>query len=171
MGSLIGILLCNATLDKISIALHKRTNTLQHVPDTAPSPEYRLPLAILGGVLLPFCIMLYGWIAHFHLPVHLLLLSVALLGFTLILTIVPVSAYVVDAFGEFSASAMTGVIVMRCLVGTFLPLAIEPLEERFGWGGACSWFGGIGLVLAIIPVVILSSGEKWRRSNQFTREN
>ncbi|PVI05754.1 MFS general substrate transporter [Periconia macrospinosa] len=169
VGSLLGVILCNITLDKISIHLHNRSKSHTNSLTTAPIPEYRLPLTILGGILLPFSIMLYGWAAALHLPVPLLLFCVALLGFTLLLTIVPVSAYVVDAFSEFAASAMTGVIVLRCLAGTFLPLTIEPLVERLGWGGAFTWLGVVSLVLAGIPMVILWKGDRWRQGSQFTR--
>lgn len=169
MGSLLGVPLCNVTLDKISIHLHNRSKPHTNSLTTSPNPEYRLPLTILGGILLPAATMLYGWTAAFHLPVPILLFCVALLGFTLLLTIVPVSAYVVDAFGEFAASAMTGVIVLRCLAGTFLPLTVEPLVERLGWGGAFTWLGGASFVLATIPVVILWKGERWRQGCQFTR--
>ena len=100
----------------------------------------------------------------------LLLASVALLGFTLLLTVIPVSAYVVDACGIYSASAMTGVIVTRCLMGTFLPLTTGPLAEHLGYGWGFSCLGALGLCLAIIPILIFRYGERWRQRSEFTQD-
>ncbi|CAO2648554.1 Nn.00g078210.m01.CDS01 [Neocucurbitaria sp. VM-36] len=132
VGSFISVLACNSGLDSIYIRLRGPS-------DNKGKPEYRLPLSIIGALLLPLSIVAYGWIAQARLPVPMLLASVALLGFTLLLTVIPVSAYVVDACGIYSASAMTGVIVTRCLMGTFLPLTTGPLAEHlgYGWGFSC----------------------------------
>ena len=113
----------------------------------------------------------YGWIAEYRLPVLLLLASVALMGFTLLLTVVPLSAYVVDACGMYSASAMTGVIVTRCLVGTFLPLATAPLAEGLGYGWGFSCLATLSLVLAVVPILILRFGDKWRQRSEFTMDS
>ena len=158
-------MVCNFTLDRIYVHLRLRS------PSGTGKPEYRLPLSILGGILLPFSVAGYGWIAEYRLPVLLLLASVALMGFTLLLTVVPLSAYVVDACGMYSASAMTGVIVTRCLVGTFLPLATAPLAERLGYGWGFSCLAALSLVLAVVPMLILRFGDKWRQRSEFTMDS
>lgn len=129
-----------------------------------------MPLAITGGILLPFAVLAYGWIAQFKLPVALLLLSVALMGSTLLMTMVPLSAYVVDACGVYSASALTGVIVTRCLAGTFLPLAAGPMAEKLGHGWAFTLFSLLSLALVPIPIFVFRYGEKWRQRSEFTRD-
>jgi MFS family permease len=121
--------------------------------------------------LLPFSVTAYGWIAEYQLSVVLLLASVALQGFSLLLTVIPLSAYVVDACGMYSASAMTGVIVTRCLVGTFLPLVAGPLADHLGYGWGFSCLGALSLCLAIIPILILRYGEKWRQRSEFTKDS
>jgi hypothetical protein len=128
-------------------------------------------VAVISAILLPLAVTAYGWIAQLRLPVPLLLLSVSLLGFSLLLTIIPLSAYVVDAFGMYSASAMTGVIVTRCLGGTFLPLAAGPLAAALGYGLGYTCLGALSLSLAVVPVLILRYGEKWRQRSGFTRDD
>ncbi|KAF2636547.1 MFS general substrate transporter [Massarina eburnea CBS 473.64] len=164
VGSFISVVLCNATLDRVYIYLRARS------PNHTSRPEHRLPIAIIGGALLPFSVAAYGWIAEKHLPVFVLLLSVGILGFTLMLAMIPMSAYVVDAFGNYSASAMTGVIVTRCLMGTFLPLATGALAEKLGWGWGCTCLGAVSAVLVVCPVAIFRYGEKWRLKSEFTRD-
>lgn len=125
---------------------------------------------MLGGLALPLFITAYGWIAQLRLPVPLLLAAAGLLDFSILLTIIPLQAYIVDAFGLFSASAMTGVIVTRCLAGTFLPLTTAPLVELLGYGWGFTCLGSLSLVLATIPILILRYGEKWRQQSAFTKD-
>ncbi|KAI1097198.1 MFS general substrate transporter [Jackrogersella minutella] len=163
VGSAISVAFCNQTLDRIYIRLrdsHKGVG----------EPEFRLPLVIIGGFTLPCIVAWYGWAAQSHASVPLVLLSVAMTGVTLMLGFLPLYAYVVDAFGLYAASAMTAVIVTRCLAGTFLPLATGPLINKFGYGIGLSIFGGASLLLAPIPVLVLRYGSKWRQRSKYTRD-
>lgn len=164
VGSFISIVICNFSLDRIYIRLRDGD------PMNKGHPEYRLPVTIFAGIALPIAILAYGWIAHFQLPVAFLLLSVGFMGFTLLMTMVPLSAYVVDACGPYSASALTGVIVSRCLMGTFLPLTAGPLAEQFGYGWSFTFLGSLGLGLAPIPFFVFRYGQKWRQGSKFTRD-
>lgn len=133
-------------------------------------PEYRLPLCIFGALTMPFAIAAYGWIAELRLPLPVLLTSVGVLGFTLLLAMLPIMAYVVDASGLYSASAMTAVIVSRCLAGTLLPLTETPLVEAWGYGWGFTMLGAMMLCLAPIPICIMRYGQKWRQLSKYTRE-
>lgn len=95
---------------------------------------------------------LYGWTAEQHWPVWVLLLAVVLQGYGLICSGVPMLTYITDAFGLYSASALTAILVTRCLAGTFLPLATDPLREKLGYGWAFTILGGLCLVLSPLPV-------------------
>jgi len=164
VGSFLSVLVCNFGLDRIYIALRGSS------PNAKGKPEYRLPLCIFGGFAIPLAVTAFGWVAEYRLPAPWLLTCVSVLGFTLLLTMVPLSAYVVDAFGMYSASAMTGVIVMRCLAGTFLPLGVAPLVERLGYGWGFTVLGGVSMGLAVVPVLILVYGERLRQRSEFTRD-
>lgn len=133
-------------------------------------PEFRLPLAIVGGLALPATVAAYGWAAQARLPLVLLLFCVCAMGTALMLATIPVMAYVVDAFGLFSASAMTGIIVTRCLASTFLPLTTAPLVERLGFGWGFSVLAGCSLLLAPIPILMLRYGERWRKFSRYSRD-
>lgn len=169
LGSFVAVALCNFLLDRIYVSL--RTKSSDKSGSQRGRPEFRLPLSILGGFALPVAVVAYGWIAQLRLPAPFLLLAVALMGCTELLAWVPLSAYAVDAFGAYSASAMTGVIVTRCLMGTFLPLSVAPLVEWLGgYGWAFTVLGGLSLVLAPIPVVVMRYGHRWRQLSKYTRD-
>ncbi|KAK3400779.1 major facilitator superfamily domain-containing protein [Sordaria brevicollis] len=174
VGSFVAVLICNAFLDRIYIALRDRDLALTQPcsPDDCipkEKPEYRLPLTIIGAFSMPFAISFYGWVAHLSLPLPFLLIACALIGANAMLTLIPLMAYVVDAFGLFSASAMTGVIVSRCLMGTFLPLTTAPLVDAFGYGWGFMVFGAVSMALAPISVVVFRYGERWRSFCKYSR--
>ncbi|RMZ85844.1 hypothetical protein DV737_g401, partial [Chaetothyriales sp. CBS 132003] len=120
IGSIAGVAICNLTLDRI------------FDKQWAGEPEFRLPLVIVGAVTLPIVVAAYGWMAQAGAgpegtaPLIALEALLAAMGLSLLLAFMPLLAYVVDATGVYSASAMTAMIVTRCLMGTFLPLAGSP---------------------------------------------
>jgi MFS family permease len=163
VGSTFSVFICKYLLDGIYIMLRRRNKD-------QGQPEYRLPMVIFGGFALPLTLVFYGWVADKKLPFPLPLVATGLIGFVLIYSYIPLMTYVVDAFGRYSASAMTGLIVMRCLMGTFLPLIVEPLVEAYGYGWGLSVIGGISLLLAPIPVLIYKYGHRWRQYSEYTRD-
>ncbi|OIW22498.1 major facilitator superfamily transporter [Coniochaeta ligniaria NRRL 30616] len=163
VGSLLAIFLCEKTLDGIYVKLKDANNG-------KGQPEFRLPLMIVGAFTLPLAVAGYGWIAELRLPLPLLLVSVGFMGFTLLLAFLPLMAYVVDAFGLYSASALTSVIVIRCLCGTFLPLGSGPAIDAFGYGWGLTLFSAGALCLAPIPIVIFRYGPRLRQLSSYTRD-
>lgn len=165
VGSVISVTLCNQLLDRIYIRLRDTQGK------GVGKPEYRLPLVMVGAFSFPFGIMFYGWTAQAQLPLWIMLTAVALMGALMMLGVLPLMAYVVDAFGMYSASAMTAVIVTRCLAGTFLPLATEPLVEKLGYGLAFTVLAGLSLTLAPIPVLVMRYGSRLRQNSKYTRND
>jgi MFS family permease len=155
-------------LDRVYTYL--QTKQEQKHPELGPQPENRLPLVIFGAFALPLSVILYGWTAQLRLPVWILLFSVILLGFSAMLGLVPVMSYVVDAFGIYSASALTALLISRCLMGTFLPLAAAPLAERLGWGWGMTILAGLSLALAPVPIFIMKYGRRWRQRSEYTKD-
>jgi hypothetical protein len=164
IGATGGILLSNAFIDRIYVKLGKTYGGGTAIP------EYRMPFMIAGGALLPPVVALYGWAPHSHWPVQILLVIVALLGVVLIMTSIALSSYVVDAFGIYSASAMTIVLIARCLGGTLLPLAIPPLTNALGLGYGYLVLGAITILLLPLPVVLMRFGHPWRQNSIYTRD-
>jgi MFS family permease len=163
IGSCVGIVVCNLTLDRIYMKLRTVNNGIG-------LPEHRMPLTIVSVFMLPLAVLLFGWTAENHWPVEVLLLSVGLLGFFLLLCMVPLMAYVVDAFGIYSASALTAVLVSRCLMSTFLPLIVAPLTGKFGYGWGFVVFAAMCFAVAPVPLLVMRYGYKWRQRSIYTKD-
>lgn len=153
---------CTFALDRIYVRLQKANNGIAN-------PEFRMPLLIACSLLLPIAVVMYGWAADRHWPVAILLVSTGLLGFCLSIGMIPLSTYVVDAFGDYSASALTAVLIARCLMSTFLPLAVTPLVDRLGWGFGFLTLAAICLVVAPIPVIVMRYGSRLRQHSSYTK--
>lgn len=162
IGATCGIVVCNAFLDRIYIALGKSHGR-------PGQPEFRLPFMIGLAVLMPIVVAMYGWISYSHWPVMYLLIVVGLAGFILIVIMISLASYVVDAFGLYSASAMTIVLIARCLGGTLLPLAIPPLTGALGLGYGFLVLAGLCLAMIPLPIVVMRYGNHWRQKSAYTR--
>ena len=125
---------------------------------------------IVGAGLFPVVILFYGWTAQLTLPWPFMLLAVILLGFTLMLTILPMMSYVVDAFTLYSASSLTAVLISRCLMGTFLPLIMVPLDASIGYGLGFTVLAGVYAALAPITLLIWKYGGRWRQWSKYTKD-
>lgn len=173
-GAFISVVINNKYLDPIYLNLTAKYG--RDVVDADGNtervgrPEFKLPLAACSTLVLPIATAAYGWAAEFTLPLPFLFLSVGLMGVSMLLTFIPLAAYVVDSFGLYAASAMTGVIVTRCLCGTFLPLAVSPLVDAFGYGWGFMVMAGICFSVTPIPVFVYYYGESWRQLSKYTRD-
>ena len=157
-----GIIVCNRGMDPIYNKLGKRHGKFY--------PEGRLPLVIVGAFLLPIAVTLYGWTAEAHTPVPVFLSTVSLLGITIVLSIVPMMTFITDAFSNYSASAMTAVLITRCLMGAFLPLIVPPLADKIGYGFGFLVIAAPCLLLAPIPVLVMRYGPSWRQRSTYTED-
>lgn len=163
IGATCGVIACNMFLDKIYIKLGKAGGGTAH-------PEYRLPFTIGGVAFLPAVVALYGWAPYAYWPVYLLLLAVGLLGFAIIIICVPLSSYIVDAFGLYSASAITIVLIARCLGGSLLPLVIPSIVDAIGFGYCFLALAALCLTLIPMPIVVMRYGLYWRQNSVYTRD-
>ena len=86
-------------------------------------------------------------------------------------SIVPMMTFITDAFSDYSASAMTAVLITRCLMGAFLPLAVPPLASEIGYGLAFLVLASACLLLAPVPVLIMRFGPTWRQRSEYTKDD
>jgi len=132
-------------------------------------PEFRLPLTLIGTATMPPAVALYGWCAEYRLPLYLFLISVVWIRVSMTLAFLPLMPYVVDACGIYSASALTGMIVIRCLAGAFLPLATAGMIEHLGYGRGFTTLAVVSLVAGLIPALVLRFGSRWRQRSKYTK--
>jgi hypothetical protein len=80
-----------------------------------------------------------------------------------------VFSYLVDAYREWSASAMAANTFLRCVMAGGFPLFAVQMYERLGfdWAGALIAF--LCLSMAPLPFVFYRWGETLRRRSRFAK--
>ena len=153
-----GVILCALTLDRYLKAARAKHGTMK--------PEYRLPPMVLGGILIPLGLFLYGWTAEYHVFYIVPMIGTATMGFGFFVTTIPLQAYLVDAYKLYAASAISATLVSRCLVSAVIPLAGPPLYGKLGLGWGNSVLAFIAIALMPIPLLFMKYGERIRKSER-----
>ena len=130
-------------------------------------PEYRLPPLIIGTLVVPIGLLWYGWSMRENVYWLVPVIGTVPIGAGLILTLVPVQTYFVDAYTRYAASAIAANTIVRSLVGGVLPLAGQPMYTKLGYGWGSSLLALIALVLAPLSWLIVKYGERLRTHPRF----
>ncbi|TGO21872.1 hypothetical protein BPAE_0196g00130 [Botrytis paeoniae] len=158
-GNSIAMLLCAMVSDRY---IKYRKSQEGHL-----KPEHRLPLVLLGAIVLPIGLFLYGWSAGKHVHWIVPIIGTAIVGFSLILSILPTENHPVDVHELHAASAVAVCCILRALFAAILPLVGPPLYNRsgLGWGNSLLAFICIAFLPALVALMIY--GEKMRKNSRF----
>lgn len=71
--------------------------------------------------------------------------------------------YLTDAYGMYSASALTSSVFTRNLAAAIiLPLAADPMYQKLHVGWACTTLGFVCSALSVIPFIMVKFGPAMR---------
>ncbi|KAL2286928.1 hypothetical protein FJTKL_06439 [Diaporthe vaccinii] len=159
VGFAAGVALSATVMDKIAMRLSEKSSH---------KPENRLVPIVYVSPLIPAGLLLYGWSLqaglHFTVPI----VGSALVGAGMVLTLLPLNTYLVDAFTAVASSAIAASTLLRYVLGAFLPLVGTSLNDSLGLGLANTLLAGISCVLIPAPLLFIRYGERLR--NRFERE-
>ncbi|KAJ5937996.1 hypothetical protein N7454_004338 [Penicillium verhagenii] len=133
-----------------------------------PQPEDRLPwyIALPGSLSIPAGLFIYGWATDKHVPWIVAEIGNAVTGYGMILTLMGIQTYLVDAFTQHAASAIAACTVLRSLAGGLLPLCGLKLYDKLGLGWGNSLLAFIALATAPIPILFQLFGAKLRAKSK-----
>ncbi|CDM34404.1 hypothetical protein DTO013E5_4917 [Penicillium roqueforti] len=160
LGSGVGMLIDLAYVGTLS----DRKIKLKLARKETPIPEDRLPLylTIPGSLAIPAGLFIYGWstdkVVHWIVPE----IGNAVTGFGMIVILMCVQTYLVDAFLAHAASAVAACTVLRSLLGALLPLCGLQMYEKLGLGWGNSLLAFLALAMAPIPILFQTWGERLR---------
>ncbi|KKK16531.1 hypothetical protein ARAM_003065 [Aspergillus rambellii] len=160
LGSGAGMITGLAVSGIVSDRLLKR----QKAKGVSLKPEHRLPLLLTvpACLCLPAGLFIYGWGAEKHAHWMVLEVGTAIIGTGMIIIMMSVQTYLVDAFTVHAASALAANTVLRSLMGSLLPLCGLQIYDRLGLGWGNSLLAFIALGLSPIPVLFRIFGERIR---------
>ncbi|KAI0429308.1 major facilitator superfamily domain-containing protein [Xylaria sp. FL1042] len=126
-------------------------------------PEYRAPYMLPGILLMPSGLFWYGWSAQRHY--HWIVVDIGAAVFTMgsFIYSQALTAYILDEFREYGASANAAVRVLSQTLGFVFPIFAPQLYDAldYGWGNSLLAF--IFIVLAFpVPGCLWLWGDKLR---------
>ncbi|KAK2745313.1 hypothetical protein FQN55_006217 [Onygenales sp. PD_40] len=161
IGFIIGLQICAPLMDKIYCRLKDHYNH-------PGRPEFRIPLMLPGGLLVPIGFFLYGWTAHFQIHWIVPNLAAVIFSIGLIIGFQCAQAYVVDAYTQYAASATGAAAFLRTLAGFSFPLFAPSLYGALGLGWGNSVLAFISLLLGVVaPLLLWRYGEFLRGKSTY----
>ena len=133
-------------------------NTLTEKHDGKPQPEYRLPLANIGAVVIPLSLFWFAWTVEYRAHWFVTVLATTFFGLGMVTILNTVQNYYIDSFAKYAASAIAAGAVFRSIVGGIMPLGASSLFEEVGYGWGISVFGFLSLVLSPAPLIFMRYG-------------
>ncbi|KAI9810683.1 MAG: hypothetical protein M1827_006142 [Pycnora praestabilis] len=125
-------------------------------------PEYRLPLANIGAVLLPISLLWFAWTVEYHVHWAVTIVATGFYGLGQVTIFNTAQNYYIDAFEKYAASAIAAGAVFRSIVGGVVPLFVPALLRQVGYGWGFSVFAFISIALAPAPLLFQYFGEDLR---------
>ena len=127
------------------------------------APEYRVPLMVPGGLLIPIGLFWYGWSAQAKLHWIMPDIGAAIFGCGFILNTQAMGAYILDSFGKYTASATAASQVLRMMAGFVFPIFAPAMYHRLGWGWGNGTLAFIALVFGLpAPLILWTLGARFR---------
>ncbi|KAG6001298.1 hypothetical protein E4U21_004512 [Claviceps maximensis] len=135
----------------------------------ASEPEFRLPPAILGSVLVPAGIFMFGWssFAWVHWIVPIIGSTIFAFGNVLIFT--SIFTFLVDAYPSYAASALAANAFVRCLFAAAFPLFGVQMYEKLGYPWASSLLAFLTVVMLPFPYMFFRYGKQIRKSSRYAK--
>lgn len=125
-------------------------------------PEFRLPLANIGAVLIPVSLFWFAWTVEKHAHWFATISGTFFYGIGQVMILNCTQNYFIDSFEQYAASAIAAGTVFRSLVGGVIPLGAPALFQKLGYGWGISVFAFVSLPLAPAPILFYIFGERIR---------
>lgn len=95
-------------------------------------PEDRLPPMIVGAAVLPIGLFWFSWTSSPLIPPWPQIIAGVPIGAGIQIITLQSLSYLIDIYATNSASAISGVMIARSLIGGLLPMVAIPLYQNFG---------------------------------------
>jgi hypothetical protein len=127
-------------------------------------PEYRLPLANIGAVLIPIALFWFGWPVDDTVksPWPVSIAATFFYGLGQVTILNTVQSYYIDSFEKYAPSAIAGGSELRSVVGGVVPMFAPSLCKKLGYGWGVSVFAFLSVLIAPAPLIFYYFGARMR---------
>ncbi|KAH7107459.1 MFS general substrate transporter [Auriculariales sp. MPI-PUGE-AT-0066] len=149
-------------------------------PGGKAPPETRLFSVIFGAFAAPIGLFWFAWTSQPSRPAIVSIIAVRLItsgiryrptksrlkgapfGFGIFQLFNGLTAYIVDTYGIYCASAIASTVVLRCMLAAAFPMFTPALFEALGDQAAMSIFAGLCTLCVPIPILFYKYGPSIR---------
>lgn len=131
-------------------------------------PEDRLPLMLLGGILLPIGLFWFGWSSPRSVSWVAPVLACSFIGAGISFVFQSGIAYIIDLYLSSAASALAANTFVRSFVAAGFPLFAPAMYDRLGVAWATSLLGFLCTALIPAPIVFYYYGARVRAMSKYT---
>ncbi|KAK4920838.1 hypothetical protein LTR66_016710 [Elasticomyces elasticus] len=131
------------------------------------SPEDRLPLIMVGSILLPIGLFWFAWTSSPHITWVPQMISGFFVGAGIMLVFSNGIVYIVDIYLSTSASALAANTFVRSFVAAGLPLAAPTMYKNLGVAWATSVLGFLCVAAIPAPFLFYKYGPQLRARSTY----
>ncbi|WVQ83309.1 hypothetical protein IAT38_005448 [Cryptococcus sp. DSM 104549] len=131
-------------------------------------PEERLVPLMVCAILFPAGMFWFAWTSGANFSYWVPMMSGLIFGMGLLSIFQGSTQYMIDAYGPFAASALSGSTFVRYSGAGVVILAFPTMYENLGDQWATSIFAFLGLALTPVPFVFYFFGRRVRARCRFT---
>ncbi len=163
LGFLVAVLFLVPRIDTIYNRLTERNNG-------KALPEYRLPLANVGSILIPVSLFAFAWLVEYRDNVHWFatITPTFFYGVGQVRVFNTVQNYYIDSFSKYAASAIAAGSFFRSLIGGVVPLFAPMMFDKLGYGWGISIFAFLSCAIAPSPLLFYYFGGRLRERFQIS---
>ncbi|UKZ76624.1 hypothetical protein TrVFT333_004331 [Trichoderma virens FT-333] len=132
-------------------------------------PEFRLPSAIVGSVLVPIGIFMFGWTTYSSVHWIVPIIGSAIFGLGNLLVFTSVFTFLVDAYPMYAASALAANAFVRCSFAAVFPLFGTQMYNKLGFQWASSLLAFLTVAMMPFPYLFFRYGKKIRSKSRFAK--
>ncbi|KAL4750710.1 hypothetical protein BDW72DRAFT_203714 [Aspergillus terricola var. indicus] len=150
-----------------------RVHLMSHDQEAAVSraePEHQLLPAILGSSLIPIGLFWFGWTMNSTVRWIVPILGSAVFGCGMVLVFTGVFTYLVDAYPQYTASALAGNGFVRCTFAAAFPLFGNQMYEKLGYQWATSVLAFLTFAMMPFPDLFFKYGKALRNRSRLAIE-
>ncbi|CCH46740.1 Cycloheximide resistance protein [Wickerhamomyces ciferrii] len=165
VGTIIGVLIYIPWTLKIFTRKVQKDETIE--------PEVFLPMTILGSILMPVGLFIFGWTSSPEIHWFIPMIGSGVFAIGAYIVFQCLFNYLGMSFWRYMASAFSGNACMRSILGGAFPLFGRALfknlgpNKKFPVGWGSSILGFITVVMIAIPVVFYLNGPKLRARSKY----
>ncbi|OWB83483.1 hypothetical protein B5S33_g2113 [[Candida] boidinii] len=130
-------------------------------------PEFRFPILMFGGIILPFSLFIMAWVCYSDLHWIGMIIVSGIYGIGTCVAFTGIFTYTVQAYKLYAASAVASNSFVRSLMAGAFPLFGLQMYEALGVHWATMLIAFTALALAPVPFLFYKYGEKLRARSPY----